>query len=113
LEIDNALLRRLRVITFQPDVDQLEEMLKGSEKLGSKSSAAERDIPGLPKANPNEFTYQMPFGHGIFAGVMQKGRICTSCGSNASAHAYRPLARPHPFAERLEIFTHGEIRISR
>jgi MoxR-like ATPase len=104
LEIDNALLRRLRVITFRPDVNQLEEMLKASNKLTPQVIAKLKEIfLACEKANPNEFTYQMPFGHGIFAGVVQETPDLYLLWEQRIRHMlYRPLARPHPFAERIK-----------
>jgi 5-methylcytosine-specific restriction protein B len=103
LEIDNALLRRLRIIHFGPDVNQLDEMLKAS-KLSPQATGKLKDIfLYCEKAHPNEFTYQMPFGHGIFAGVVQETPDLYLLWEERIKHMlYRPLARPHPFADQIK-----------
>jgi 5-methylcytosine-specific restriction protein B len=104
MEIDNALLRRLRIIHFGPSVEQMREMLKADGS--GLSNAAVNDLAGVfeacQKAKPNEFEYMMPFGHGIFAGVKEEQPDLYRLWEERIRHMlWRPFARPHPFADLI------------
>ncbi|MGH7641714.1 MAG: AAA family ATPase [Candidatus Dormibacteria bacterium] len=101
LEVDNALLRRLRIIEFRPDVEQLTEMLRGTALSSSALNALSAVFTVCERASPHDFAYQMPFGHGIFAEVQSEADLCPLWVERIRHMLYRPLVRPHPYAELI------------
>lgn len=109
LEIDEALLRRLRVVDCQPDTVQLREML--SDSLAGKGVG-----PGEPEIidqlvnlftvceteHSGEYRELMPFGHGIFAGVETVDDLYDLWHQRIKHLLRRPLIQPHPFCETIE-----------
>ncbi|MFY0524463.1 AAA family ATPase [Archangium gephyra] len=102
IELDNALLRRLRIIRFAPSTEQLSEMLKSRlepkviEKLQALFTECERRYG-------SEYEYLMPFGHGIFADVQAESPDLHLLWRERIAHLLRrPLVEPHPFTEEIE-----------
>ncbi|MEK6251655.1 MAG: AAA family ATPase [Actinomycetota bacterium] len=100
LDLDAALLRRLRVIPFPPDTGQLGEMLSGS----NLSEAALRNLRGLFEACqsefPEDFESMMPFGHGIFSQVTEEQPDLHELWNERIVRLLkRPLLEPHPFTE--------------
>lgn len=101
LELDNAVLRRLRVIEFRPDPMQLEEMLSGRglreevvSKLQALFEACERQH--------EDYEFLMPFGHGVFAQIQDEQPDLHHLWQERIKHLlYRPLVEPHPFAETI------------
>lgn len=104
LGIDDALLRRLRIIDFLPDTGQLEDMLA-------------TNAPGLPKPvvkrlkgifetcqakHPKEYETLVPFGHGIFSEVSSEADLYPLWSQRLRRMLYRPLQDPHPFAATIE-----------
>ena len=66
IELDSALIRRLRIIRFPPSVGQLEEMLDG--RLDAKVTEKLKAIfVECSKQFKTDYEHMMPFGHGIFA----------------------------------------------
>jgi 5-methylcytosine-specific restriction protein B len=102
LEIDNALLRRFRVISCPPDTDQLREMVGGD--LGKNVVDKLCEIfHSCEEENPVEYEHLMPFGHGIFDGVTQENPDLHNLWDQRIRHfLYRPGVEPHPLAETIE-----------
>jgi 5-methylcytosine-specific restriction enzyme B len=101
LEIDSALLRRLRVIQFMPDEGQLEDMLSGivSPKVIDRIKLLFKTV--RDKYGP-EYADQMPFGHGIFAEVRQERPDLNQLWEERIRHMLRPpLVQPHPFYDTI------------
>lgn len=103
IELDFALLRRLRIIRFPPSPEQLQEMLKGAEL----SPAAVEKLMGLftecQKRFPDQFEDIMPFGHGIFADVTSELPDLSRLWVERIEHMLRrPLVDPHPFTNAIE-----------
>lgn len=76
LEVDDALIRRLRIIECPPSTEQLQEMLSESLPNGGKDDSGKLIIDRLThlfeeckKKYPDTFGDLMPFGHGIFSGI--------------------------------------------
>ena len=67
LEVDDALIRRLRIVECPPSTMQLREMLDGVKQDIVDRLAALFDE--CQKKHPDTFNDLMPFGHGMFAGV--------------------------------------------
>jgi 5-methylcytosine-specific restriction enzyme B len=103
IEIDTALLRRLRIIRFPPDTGQLEEMLIIQnikpgviDKLKDLFTNCERQFV-------NDYEYLMPFGHGIFADIHNEQPDLYRLWRERLVHMLRrPLVEPHPFTGTIE-----------
>jgi 5-methylcytosine-specific restriction protein B len=103
IELDSALIRRLRIIRCPPDIGQLGEMLDGTglpfpviEKLKGIFDACKAKFP-------DQYEHLMPFGHGIFAGVTQEQTDLHRLWVERIEHLLRrPLVEPHPFTDVIE-----------
>ena len=103
IEIDGALLRRLRIIDFPPSTDQLAEML-GKNKVDGKVIDQMKAIFSDCKAKfPKHYEHQMPFGHGIFADISQESPDLHRLWIERIRHMLRrPLMEPHMFTDVIE-----------
>ena len=102
VNIDDALLRRMRIIDFFPDADQLEEMLTGRalsshvlRKLGDIFRTCESEHQDL-------YASRMPFGHGIFSEAQDESDLHSLWHQRIQRILYRPGQDPHEFAETIE-----------
>ena len=101
IEIDSALLRRLRVIDFPPSICQLAEMLAGKlpahivDKLCSLFDACKTEFR-------DDYERLMPFGHGVFSEVRDEGELYDLWTQRLSRFVRRPVLGPHPFADVIE-----------
>ncbi|MCC6427331.1 MAG: AAA family ATPase [Phycisphaerales bacterium] len=103
LELDDALLRRLRLIPFPPDNQQLREMLNGRglatpvlNKLASLFDECRGQFGG-------DFDALMPFGHGMFSEVSAEAPDLFELWKQRISPLLNPPGRqPHPFAEVIE-----------
>jgi hypothetical protein len=102
LDIDNALLRRLRIVNFPPDPGQLDDML--SSRLGKSAVERISALFGEVRAEHSaDFEFLMPFGHGIFAEVEAERPDLYELWHSRIRHMLRrPLMQPHPFTEAIE-----------
>jgi 5-methylcytosine-specific restriction endonuclease McrBC GTP-binding regulatory subunit McrB len=98
LELDSALIRRLRIIRFLPNTDQLGEMLKGLKpEVVAKLKAI---FDTCKKEFPDDYEHRMPFGHGIFADVnAEKPDLYRLWVERIEHLLRRPLVEPHEFAD--------------
>lgn len=107
LEVDDALLRRMRVIDCPPDTEQLKEMLQGSLSAGLDVVRRRKIIEGLVELfevcekKPN-YADAMPFGHGIFAHVQDEVDLKELYDQRIRYLLRRPLRQPHEFAGNIE-----------
>lgn len=103
IELDTALIRRLRIIRCPPDVGQLTEMLQGTG-LPSHVTEQLRNLFEACKAQfPDQYEHLMPFGHGIFAGVAQEQPDLNRLWVERIEHLLRrPLIDPHMFTDVIE-----------
>lgn len=103
IEVDAALLRRLRIIRCPPSVEQLAEMLDGV-----LDSAVIEALQNIFKACETEFGKEeyedsMPFGHGIFAGVKAEAPDLHRLWVERLRYILRrPLVEPHKFTKVIE-----------
>lgn len=103
LEIDNALLRRLRVLHFPPDVGQLREMLSGRKVPANAVDALVKLFDETSRKHPKDYEHLMPFGHGIFAEVEDEVPDLHALWQQRLRHfLHRPLVQAHPFADTIE-----------
>jgi len=102
LELDAALIRRLRIIRFRPSTEQLTEMLKDSDlSVGAFSRLGEL-FEACEKRAGDDYEYLMPFGHGVFAGVKQEQPDLHELWVERIEHMLRrPLLEPHPLYETV------------
>src|SRR5262249_18265151 len=97
LEIDNALLRRLRIVDFAPDSGQLQDML-GDRLSQAALTRLTQLFESVARAHPADYEQLMPFGHGIFAEVQQEVPDLYQLWRERIRHMLRrPLVQPHPF----------------
>ncbi len=109
LEVDDALIRRLRIIDCPPDTDQLKEMLQSS-LIGKGEGDGEADVISSlvqlfeksKERHPDTYSELMPFGHGMFAGVRSKTDLVQLWQQRIRYILRRPLIPPHPFCETIE-----------
>lgn len=102
IELDAALIRRLRIIRFLPSVEQLEEMLGGrlDSKVVEKLKAIFTECSQQFKT---DYEHMMPFGHGIFADVQQEVPDLHMLWQERIEYLLRrPLVEPHPFTDAIE-----------
>ncbi len=102
IELDTALIRRLRIIHSGPDMGQLSEMLEA--KVSPEALTSLRKIFSECESNFGEqYRHLMPFGHGIFAGVESEKPDLHRLWTERIEHLLRrPLIEPHPFTEIIE-----------
>jgi 5-methylcytosine-specific restriction protein B len=104
LEIDEALLRRLRIVDCPPDMDQLDEMLRatleGDQTTVDQVVSAARGVFEACEENfPDLYRSEMPFGHGIFAASRNADTLRDLWEQRISRMLYRAQGLSHPFAE--------------
>jgi 5-methylcytosine-specific restriction protein B len=109
LELDEAIIRRLRIIRFEASEEQLEEMLRRS--LGIPDGQATPGWLGRLKelfkacraTYGRDFEALMPFGHGMFASVKtERPDLHLLWTQRIEPMIRRPLLQPHPFADTVE-----------
>lgn len=99
IDIDDALLRRLRIIDFPPDVAQLMEMLAANGLPQHVAEPLSRVFVDCRENFPDDFETLMPFGHGVFAEVSDEEDLAPLWHQRLRRMLYRPLLDPHPFSE--------------
>jgi hypothetical protein len=102
IELDSALIRRLRIVRFLPSGDQLSEML--GTKLPPKVMTKLQGIfAECAKRFGAEYEHLMPFGHGVFAEVQSETPDLHLLWKERLEHLLRrPLVEPHPFTDVIE-----------
>jgi 5-methylcytosine-specific restriction endonuclease McrBC GTP-binding regulatory subunit McrB len=102
VEVDAALIRRLRIIQCPPSEGQLRDML--AEKVNREIVTALQGLFGAARDRfPDEFDTFMPFGHGIFSGVSTEfPDLHRLWIERLQYFLRRPLAEPHKFADVIE-----------
>lgn len=108
LEVDDALIRRLRIIDCPPDTDQLAEMLTASLSGGAVHAPGKDILDALVNLfvecearHPDTYTVEMPFGHGMFNGVRDADDLRALWHQRIKHMLRRPLVLPHPFTETI------------
>ena len=101
LDLDAAFIRRLRIVQFPPDMEQLTEMLAGRlppKVVGQLKTIFQR----CQELFPLEYEHLMPFGHGVFSDVETVPDLHHLWAERIRHLLYRPLVEPHPFAEVIK-----------
>jgi 5-methylcytosine-specific restriction endonuclease McrBC GTP-binding regulatory subunit McrB len=103
LDIDNAMLRRLRIVDFPPSTGQLEEMLKTKGFEPKVVDQLKSLFTTCQEKFESDYSYLMPFGHGIFADINAETPDLYRLWVERIRHLIRrPLVDPHPFADVIE-----------
>lgn len=103
IELDTALIRRLRIIRCPPDVGQLTEMLQGTGLPSHVTEKLKNLFEACKAQFPDQYEHLMPFGHGIFAGVAQEQPDLNRLWVERIEHLLRrPLIDPHMFTDVIE-----------
>lgn len=103
LDLDQALLRRLRIIDFPPDVGQLDEMLADTELSAVAKAKLSTLFTECQRVFEHDFASQMPFGHGIFAEVRAESPDLYDLWRERIVHMLRrPQLEPHPLTDVIE-----------
>jgi 5-methylcytosine-specific restriction endonuclease McrBC GTP-binding regulatory subunit McrB len=103
IEVDNALLRRMRIISFLPSIEQLVEMLAGRDIRPVVIEKLKQIFETCRTRHPNEYEYLMPFGHGMFADVQKEQPDLHQLWVERISHMLRrPLMEPDPFTDVIE-----------
>lgn len=99
LELDDAVMRRMEILQFLPDVGQLRDMLGERlpvavvERLGQVFTACQTAHPAL-------YEHMVPFGHGVFAHIESEDDLHPLWNNRLRHLLYRP-SLAHPFAETI------------
>ncbi|MES3664748.1 AAA family ATPase [Mycobacterium intracellulare] len=102
LEVDSALLRRLRVLEFPPDQGQLAEMLSRNGLPANVIERLQQMFVGLRDQHPDDYEDMMPFGHGIFAEVREEQPDLHQLWESRIRYILRrPLVQPHPYYDQI------------
>lgn len=103
IDIDVALLRRLRILRSPPSVEQLEEMLTGRNLRPEVITRLQNMFRTCQKQFQRDYEYLMPFGHGIFSDVIEERPDLYRLWVERIEHFLRrPLVDPHPFTDIIE-----------
>lgn len=103
IELDSALIRRLRIIRCPPDVGQLAEMLADTGLTEAVINKLQGLFSACKAQFPDQYEYMMPFGHGIFAEVANEQPDLHRLWVERIEHLLRrPLVEPHPFTDVIE-----------
>lgn len=103
IDLDAALIRRLRIIRFLPDVDQLAEMLSKTTLSEAAIKVLQNIFIACESRFSDSYEHIMPFGHGIFAEVeAEQPDLHRLWVERISYLLRRPLLEPHPFTDVIE-----------
>jgi len=102
IDIDDALLRRLRIIDFDPDPEQLNEMLTQNGLGEEVRKELQNVFTNCRDEFADDFATLMPFGHGVFADVKSEEDLSPLWHQRLRRMLYRPLLEPHSFTEVIE-----------
>jgi 5-methylcytosine-specific restriction protein B len=99
IQLDDALIRRLRIIPFPPSTEMLEEMLSQREVGSEVTSALAELFSACRGAAPADFDDLMPFGHGVFAEVRGEEDLYSLWQDRLRFLIRRPGGQLHPLAD--------------
>lgn len=102
LELDDAIVRRLRVIACPPDTGQLMEMPKLKPLESAVKAKLKMIFDVCQEKFRDEYNSLMPFGHGIFADVRAEDPdLCDLWRQRIEPMLRPPGRQPHPFYELI------------
>lgn len=98
LEIDAALLRRLRVVDFVPSADLAVEILTANG-LSIELARSAAEILNVNRDDPR-WLFRMPFGHGIYADVFDENGLYELWDQRIKRFLHGPW-EDHPYASEI------------
>lgn len=102
LELDEALVRRLRILPFPPDTKQLREMLSGRGLVAPVLAGIEEIFKACAQEFKDDYGAMMPFGHGMFSDIRQECPDLYQLWYHRIEPLLHPPGRqPHPFMESI------------
>jgi AAA domain (dynein-related subfamily) len=102
IEMDGALIRRLRIVRFRPSGEQLSEML-GNKVPDNVKMKLQEIFSKCAQRFGEDYEHLMPFGHGVFAEVQAEAPDLHLLWKERIEHLLRrPLVEPHPFTDVIE-----------
>ena len=103
LNIDAALLRRLRIIDFLPDTGQLADMLMAKDPPIPEEviTSLQAIFLACKAKHPEYYDTLVPFGHGVFSEIRTEDDLHPLWEQRLKRMLYRPLQDPHPFARTI------------
>lgn len=103
IDLDGALLRRLRILNFPPSIEQLQEMLEARGIPQNLIVQLKTFFEVCRQQHSEDFENGMPFGHGIFSEVNSEEPDLKELWQERIRHFLRrPLLEPHPFTQTIE-----------
>lgn len=103
LDLDSALIRRLRILRCPPSIEQLAEMFAQRALPGHVLQKLQELFRACEAESPDEYEHLMPFGHGIFADMDAEQPDLHLLWTQRIQHLLRrPLIEPHPFTDTIE-----------
>jgi 5-methylcytosine-specific restriction endonuclease McrBC GTP-binding regulatory subunit McrB len=100
LEMDDALIRRLRIIDCPPSTTQLREMLAGVDD--GIVLRLEKFFDDVRAEFKDTFDTAMPFGHGVFKGVASEQDLYLLWKQRLRHILFGPNGPRHSMAEAIE-----------
>lgn len=102
LELDEALVRRLRILPFPPDTDQLLEMLDGRGLTQTILDRIKSVFDACREQFGDDYEALMPFGHGMFSDVRAESPDLYELWKQRIEPLLKPPGRqPHPFMDAI------------
>ena len=102
MTLDNALLRRLRILRFPPSPVQLEEMLEGRGLPEQVIRGLQQLFDRVQELHPEAYDELMPFGHGVFSDIDAEHPDLFDLWDERIRHFLkRPGVQEHPFAAAI------------
>lgn len=103
IDLDAALIRRLRIIGCRPSTEQLAEMLSGVGLPDNVMAKLKAIFTTCQDRFEDQYEHLMPFGHGIFADISNEQPDLHRLWEERIRHLLRrPLIEPHPFVDVIE-----------
>ncbi|HSH60412.1 MAG TPA: AAA family ATPase [Acidimicrobiales bacterium] len=103
VELDAALIRRLRILQFSPDAEQLTEMLAGTPLSAPAVEKLKALFAACKAKFGRDYDHLMPFGHGVFSEVKdEQPDLYRLWEERIRFLLYRPALEPHPFTGEIE-----------
>lgn len=103
INLDDALLRRMRIISCPPSPEQLAELLKPRDLPESVIYRLQEIFTACATQFGPDYVQSMPFGHAIFADIKAEHPDLQRLWHERIVHLLRrPLLPPHPYTECIE-----------
>lgn len=102
IDLDDALLRRLRIVEFPPSAELLEEMLNRNGLGDAVIKRLQGVFYACEERIKSDYTTFMPFGHGIFSEIRKEEDLYALWRERLRHMLYRPMLDPHALTETIE-----------